>query len=71
MSKILKHIQENIKYIEAEQLIKVHLTDTEQISCEWEDFDTDGKNRITWRGEIQKIYLDIHGEAYAYDVYIY
>ena len=71
MNKNLKHIKENTIYIEAKQLIETHLTNTKQISCEWEDFDTKRKNRRTWRGEIQKIYLDKDGEAYAYDIYIY
>jgi hypothetical protein len=55
-------------FIEAEQLKSVKLTDTKQITAVW--FDTIDK-KITWRGEIQKIYLDKKGEAYGYDVYVY
>lgn len=60
-----KHIQENTRYIEANYLRKVFLTDTFQIACVWEN------DEMIWRGEIQKIHLDKDGEAIGYSVYSY
>ena len=65
MNKNLKHIKENTHYIDADDLKKVFLTSTHQISCKYEI------DKLEWSGEIQKIYLDNNGEAIGYDVYIY
>lgn len=65
MDKNLKHIKQHTRYIDADDLEKVFLTSTKQISCICEN------DELMWRGEIQKIYLDKDGEAIGYDVYIY
>jgi len=65
MNKTLEHIIENTQYVDAKLLKKVYLTDTKQIAVEFKSDD------LTWRGEIQKIYLDKNGEATGYDVYLY
>ena len=64
MTKNLKHIKENTRYVDADNIQEVKLTSTNQINCRF-------KNDMVWTGEIQKIYLDKKGEAIGYDVYIY
>ena len=64
-----KTIKEKTIYIGASQLKEVEVTDTHQIRCRFESTDVDDK--MLWNGEIQKIYLDNDGEAYAYDVFVY
>jgi len=64
-TKTLQLIEQLTNYIEADDIVKVYLTNTKQIACIYKN---DG---IKWTGEIQKIYKDKNGEAYAYDVYVY
>ena len=64
MTKNLKHIKENTRYVDADNIQEVKLTSTNQINCRF-------KNDMVWTGEIQKIYLDKKGEAIGYSVYIY
>lgn len=61
--------QEETKYIEANQLKEVEMTNTFQIRCKF--FSNDIVDPLLWNGEIQKVYLDKKGEAYGYDVYVY
>ena len=62
----MKLIKEYTEYFNANEIQKVYLTKSYQISCVCKTDDG-----LTWRGEIQKIYLDKEGEAIGYDVYIY
>lgn len=74
MNKTLQHIKEHTEYVEADRMIGFTITLDKQISCVFKD-SIDSSERLspdnTYRGEVQRIYLDKQGVATGYDVYVY